>query len=113
MKKQQGNFTNEKERTKDILQTLGEQKRDQYVVGFAAETSRPMEHGEDKLRRKHLDAIIVNDISEDGAGFGLHTNKGMFITKHLEKTELPLAQKEQMAEQILRLIVKELKDEAK
>ena len=112
MKKQQGNLTIEMERTKDILQTLGEQKTDQYVVGFAAETSNPIEHGEDKLRRKHLDAIIVNDISEDGAGFGLHTNKGTFITKR-EKTDLPLIQKEQMAEQILHLIVKELEDEAK
>lgn len=113
MKKQPTDLIIEMERTKDILQTIGEQKKDQYVVGFAAETTQPIEHGEDKLKRKHLDAIIVNDISEDGAGFGLHTNKGMFITKDLEKTALPLAQKEQMAEQILRLIVKNLKDEAK
>src|SRR5690625_5427455 len=68
MKKQQGNLTNEMERTKDILQTLGEQKTDQYVVGFAAETSNPIEQGEKKLRRKQLNAIIVNEISEDGDG---------------------------------------------
>jgi len=110
MKKQTGELSIVMERTKDILQELGERKTTQYLVGFAAETTNVLANGQEKLQRKNLDAIVVNDVSEAGAGFAGETNKGTFIKKNLQTIELPLTSKQAMAEQILRLIIEE-KDE--
>lgn len=64
----------------DIAATLGAQKADnQRLVGFALETDRPMEHAAEKLARKHLDMIVVNSLSDPGAGFGFDTNKVTLI----------------------------------
>src|SRR5699024_6230835 len=60
MKKESGNLVVEMERTKDILQTLGEMKTNQFLVGFAAETMNPIEYGKKKLYQKSLNAIVVN-----------------------------------------------------
>jgi len=111
VKKHQGDLTIEMERTKDILQHLGEQKKGQFIVGFAAETTDPIHYARGKIKKKHLDAIVVNDVSEEGAGFGLHTNKGHYLTKNGDQFELPLAQKDEVAKQILQLIIEQLKDE--
>jgi phosphopantothenoylcysteine decarboxylase / phosphopantothenate---cysteine ligase len=59
------------ERTPDILARLGDQKRNAFLVGFAAETQSAEQHAREKLHGKHLDAIAVNDVSEDGTGFGI------------------------------------------
>ncbi|MBV8601789.1 MAG: bifunctional phosphopantothenoylcysteine decarboxylase/phosphopantothenate--cysteine ligase CoaBC [Candidatus Eremiobacteraeota bacterium] len=56
-------------RNPDILAALGEHKNGAYLVGFAAETEEHEANGREKLRRKHLDAIAVNDVAE-GRGFG-------------------------------------------
>src|SRR5699024_12529132 len=61
MKKQPGELNLEMERTKDILQSLGEQKKDQFLVGFAAETRDILAYDEEKLKQKNLDAIIINN----------------------------------------------------
>src|SRR5699024_9731611 len=61
MKKQTGGMTIELERTQDILQTVGEKKTNQFVLGFAAETENVIHYAQEKLKKKHLDAIIVND----------------------------------------------------
>src|SRR5699024_6935925 len=97
MKKQSGNLVIEMERTKDILQSLGEKKENQYLVGFAAETSNPLEYGKEKLNEKHLDAIVINNVAEEGAGFAVDTNIVTYLNKHLEKKELPLATKDEIA----------------
>ena len=56
------------------------QKADnQRLVGFALETDHPMEHAAEKLARKHLDMIVVNSLSDPGAGFGFDTNKVTLI----------------------------------
>src|SRR5699024_7297089 len=65
MKKNASDLSIELERTIDILQTLGEQKTNQFLVGFAAETTDPITHGIEKIKRKHLDAIVVNDVSKE------------------------------------------------
>ncbi len=113
VKKQPGDLVIEMERTKDILQHLGQRKTEQFIVGFAAETSDPIHYAKGKIKKKNLDAIVVNDINEEGAGFGLQTNKGTYITKNGDQYELPLAQKDEVAKQILQLIIQQLKDEAK
>ena len=63
------------EPTPDILAALGERKHDgQVLVGFAAETSDLLAHAESKLRRKRLDLIVANDVSQPGVGFQHDTN---------------------------------------
>ena len=81
VKKQPGNITLELERTKDILKTLGQQKEKQFLVGFAAETRDVIAYGEKKLKEKNLDAIVVNDITAEGAGFAADTNIVTYINK--------------------------------
>ncbi len=111
MKKQPGEYVVEMERTQDILQSLGDGKKSQFLVGFAAETSNILEYGQKKLKNKHLDAIVINDVSAEGAGFGHDTNIVTYINKQLNKEELPLASKRNIAEQILTLIQRDMKDE--
>lgn len=111
MKKQPGDLQIVMERTKDILQTLGEQKDNQFVVGFAAETNNPIENGLKKLKNKHLDAIVVNNIASAGAGFGVDTNIVTFISKDHTFEELQLAPKEEISRRILQLIDQHMKDE--
>lgn len=58
----------------DILAELGRRKRDQVLVGFAAETEELVAHAREKLERKNLDLIVANDVTLPGAGFGADTN---------------------------------------
>ncbi|API93832.1 putative coenzyme A biosynthesis bifunctional protein CoaBC [Virgibacillus pantothenticus] len=104
MKKQAGPLQIHMERTRDILQALGEQKAQQFLVGFAAETERPIENGRKKLERKNLDAIVINDISADGAGFAGDTNAVTYLNKRGKTETLGLNTKQEIARQILQLI---------
>lgn len=98
-------------RTKDILLSLGEKKTNQFLVGFAAETSNAIAYGQRKLKEKNLNAIVVNDVSEEGAGFEGDTNIATYITQHLDETKIERASKRQVAENILKLIDRDMKDE--
>lgn len=111
MKKQNGDLVIEMERTKDILQSLGEKKSHQFLVGFAAETKDPIEYGMDKLKRKNLDAIVINNVAQEGAGFGTDTNIVTYLNKNLDKVSLPKASKKEIAKEIFTLILKDMKDE--
>src|SRR5262249_8062102 len=51
-------------RTTDILQSLGASKGRRFLIGFAAETERLLDHARGKLRDKHLDLIVANDVSQ-------------------------------------------------
>ena len=63
---------------------LGALKQDQVLIGFAAETNNVEENALGKLERKHLDVIVANDISQEGAGF-----KGVPIVQaKILKTEI-------------------------
>lgn len=111
MKKQSGNLNIEMERTKDILQTLGQNKKDQFVVGFAAETTNHIENGREKLTKKHLDAIVINNVATQGAGFDGDTNIVTYINQQNQLNELGLAPKREIAEKVLTLIIRDLGDE--
>jgi len=113
MKKQPGNMSIQMERTKDILQSLGERKSHQYLVGFAAETTNPLEYGREKLEKKNLDAIVVNNVAAKGAGFGGDTNIVTYINKFHREDEIELASKREVAEKILTFIDRDIKDENK
>jgi len=110
MKKKGGDLFFELERTKDILKTLGERKEQQFLVGFAAETQDPHKYGNQKIEKKNLDAIVVNNITTEGAGFGGDTNIVSYINKHGEQVDYPLLSKDEVAYQILHRIIGELKD---
>ncbi|MFD1849107.1 bifunctional phosphopantothenoylcysteine decarboxylase/phosphopantothenate--cysteine ligase CoaBC [Oceanobacillus bengalensis] len=109
VKKQAGDLSIMMERTKDILKSLGAIKEHQFLVGFAAETTNPIEYGMKKLREKNLDAIVINDVSTKGAGFGGDTNIVTYMNKREEKEELPLASKYKIAEKILKMIDQDMK----
>ncbi|KGX88502.1 bifunctional phosphopantothenoylcysteine decarboxylase/phosphopantothenate--cysteine ligase CoaBC [Pontibacillus litoralis] len=111
MKKTGGPLVMEMERTPDILKTIGEQKTSQYVVGFAAESTDVLHYGEQKLKKKNLDAIVINNIQEQGAGFGGETNKVIYLTAVGERIDFPLQSKEDVALHILQRIALQLKDD--
>ena len=60
--------------TRDILKSIGERKRQQRVMGFAAETEHLAENAAKKLEAKNLDMIAANDVTAAGAGFAVDTN---------------------------------------
>ena len=68
-------------KNRDILFSLGEKKENQFLVGFALETENEVENAKKKLKKKNLDAIVLNSLNDAGAGFGKSTNKITFINK--------------------------------
>src|SRR5690606_38950862 len=82
--KGEGGLRIELEPNPDILQSLGEIKTRQFLVGFALETENALENAKGKLRRKNLDAIVLNTLEDPGAGFGPGSNKITYIDKKLE-----------------------------
>ena len=96
------------EPTKDILASLGQIKKRQFLVGFALETNNELEHAISKLERKNLDAIVLNSLKDKGAGFATDTNKVTFIDKEKNKVEFELKSKVDVAEDIINEIVKRL-----
>ena len=93
-------------KTKDILLSLGEQKKGQYLVGFALETENELENAKAKLQKKNLDAIVLNSLNDDGAGFGKTTNKITFIDKNLVILPFELKSKTDVAQDIFVEILK-------
>jgi phosphopantothenoylcysteine decarboxylase/phosphopantothenate--cysteine ligase len=92
--------------TADILAELGSNRAPgQLLIGFAAETQNPAENARRKLERKHLDAIVLNDVSRPGIGFGSERNSGEIITAD-EATVIPEMSKLEMAGRILDEVVK-------
>lgn len=86
----------------DIAATLGGMKQQgQRLVGFALETSDAARHGAEKLQRKQLDHIVVNSLADEGAGFGVDTNKVTILSADGTSTPLPLASKSEVAHHII------------
>ncbi|WP_228235776.1 bifunctional phosphopantothenoylcysteine decarboxylase/phosphopantothenate--cysteine ligase CoaBC [Allomuricauda sp. M10] len=100
IKKKEGDMFLELERNPDILLSLGEIKKHQFLVGFALETENELENAKGKLQRKHLDGIVLNSLKDDGAGFGGTTNKITFIDKNLEIKTFGLKTKPEVASDI-------------
>ena len=84
IKKVSDSLTIDLVKNKDILYSLGEKKKDQYLVGFALETENELENAKGKLAKKNLDAIVLNSLRDEGAGFAKNTNKITFIDKNLD-----------------------------
>src|SRR5206468_6771020 len=93
--------TVELEATPDILGSLKRPKQC-VVVGFALETGGDgLARARDKLREKHLDAIILNDALEPGAGFEVTTNRVTILQRGGEPITLPILPKRDVADKIL------------
>jgi phosphopantothenoylcysteine decarboxylase/phosphopantothenate--cysteine ligase len=91
------------EPTPDILAEVSRTRRNGLLVfGFAAETERVVEHARDKLRRKNLDAVVANDLTQAGAGFDAETNVITLLARDREEpATLPLMSKLDAAHRIL------------
>ena len=89
------------DRNKDIAYEIGKIKKDKILVGFAAETNDLIENAKGKIKKKNLDFIVANDLTKEGAGFGVDTNIVKIIDKNGDITEYPKMQKEEVANVIL------------
>ncbi len=105
IKKKEGELTVEMVRNKDILKSMGTQKKSQFLVGFALETQNEMDNAQKKLQNKNLDAIILNSLNDKGAGFGVGTNKVSFIDKNLKVKAFDLKTKAEVAVDIWKEII--------
>src|ERR1700726_2167654 len=98
--KRKGPMTLDLEATADILKEITVRKTSQIVIGFAAETENVLEKARQKLAAKHLDAIVVNDVSREGVGFDSERNAVTIITHH-EVIEVPETTKWEVAQRVL------------
>lgn len=89
------------DRTKDIALELGKIKNNKILVGFAAETNDLLENAKNKIQKKNLDFIVANDLTQDGAGFGVDTNIVKIIDREGVVQEHPKMKKEEVADVIL------------
>lgn len=102
IKKSESNLTVELERTTDILATLSEERRnDQVLVGFAMETDNARDNARRKLVEKGADWMVLNDLREEGAGFGSETNKVTVFGKNGSVHEFPVQPKRALARELL------------
>ncbi len=85
------------EPTTDILLELGRRKREQFLVGFAAESEDLVQNARNKILKKNLDLIVANDISRRDAGFAADTNQVSLIAPGGDVEESSLAPKSEIA----------------
>lgn len=101
IKKSDDDLVIELDRNKDIAQEIGKIKNNKILVGFAAETNDIIENASLKIKKKNLDFIVANDLTKEGAGFGVDTNIVKIIDKEGNITEYPKMKKEEVANIIL------------
>ena len=109
VKKQEDELSIPMERTEDILGWRGEQKKEgQFLCGFSMETEHMLENSRKKLKKKHLDMIVANNLKIEGAGFAGDTNVVTMITDD-EEISLEKMTKEEAAVHIVDQILQEQK----
>ncbi|MBI5558851.1 MAG: bifunctional phosphopantothenoylcysteine decarboxylase/phosphopantothenate--cysteine ligase CoaBC [Deltaproteobacteria bacterium] len=100
----------ELEPNRDILHKLGEIKNQRAIppllIGFAAESTNLLEHGREKLERKNLDFIVINDITAPDSGFAVDTNRVILLDRQGGQLDFPLLAKEETARRIWRAALK-------
>lgn len=89
-------------KTKDILKSIGQVKRnDQVVVGFALETNNEQAHALQKLQSKNADMIVLNSLADKEAGFKVDTNKVTIFTKNGQQIPFEAKPKKEVANDIV------------
>jgi len=101
MKKNSDELVVKMEKTEDILESLGQRKKNQVLVGFAAETEELEKNAVDKLKRKNLDLIVGNLIGAPDAGFESDTNRMKIFFRDGSVEDLPLMDKDEAAHVLL------------
>lgn len=101
MKKTQNEISLDMVRNPDILAQLGKDKGKRILVGFAAESIDIIEYAKDKIKKKNLDMIVANDITQEGAGFNSNTNEGFILDSNGGMEQLTRMDKMEMANIIL------------
>ncbi len=100
--RQDGPVTLQLAATRDILMATRDARRPgAVIVGFALETGDAVAKGKEKLERKGLDLIVVNDATEPGAGFEVTTNRVTILSGNGKSESVPLQDKRGVAEAIL------------
>ncbi len=94
--------------TKDILASVGDIKKDQFLVGFALETNNEINNAKGKLKKKNLDLIVLNSLQDKGAGFRSNTNKVTLIDKSENIISFELKSKIDVAEDIFNVIIEKI-----
>ncbi len=106
IKKAESRFTIELEKTKDVLASMGQQKKKgQVLVGFALETNNEEKNALEKMKRKNTDLIILNSLRDEGAGFGHDTNKVTIYNKNGEVYRFEQKPKQAVAADIVDKII--------
>ncbi len=88
-------------RNPDILKEIGAKKNKQFLVGFAAETEKLLEHARKKMEEKNLDMIVANDLGQKGAGFQVDTNIVRLLYQGGFVEDIPLMTKYHLSHLIL------------
>jgi len=102
IKKSDAGLTVDLTKTIDILEAAS----GNFVkVGFSAESENLIANAKEKVGRKSLDLIVANDITDPQSGFGVDTNRVVFIDRDLQVEELPLLSKYQVGHRILDRVV--------
>ena len=104
-----GDMTLKLVKNPDIAATLGQEKGEKILVGFALETDNEEANAIEKLRRKNLDMIVLNSLRDAGAGMMTDTNKVTIIKKGGEETEYSLKSKAEVARDIINAVVADVK----
>jgi phosphopantothenoylcysteine decarboxylase/phosphopantothenate--cysteine ligase len=107
IKKTEDHFSLQLIKTKDVLQSLGNDKKDgQVLVGFALETNNEKEYALTKLRKKNLDMIVMNSLKDVGAAFGYDTNKVTIFEKGGREFSFDVKSKREVAKDIVDTIIR-------
>lgn len=107
IKKNDGEFTIQLKKTTDILKQLGTIKTSsQVLIGFALENNNEKTYALKKLQEKNADAIVLNSLNDEGAGFAHDTNKIAIFEKNGTETNYELKNKKEVAKDIVEKIIK-------
>lgn len=106
IKKSDDEFTLNLVRDNDILFELGKKKQNQILVGFAAESTDLLKNAENKLKKKNLDYIVANDITNKETGFSSDFNKVTILSKGNNNISLEKMTKREVARELFDLINK-------
>ena len=101
IKKSADTLTIELVKNPDILKELGQLKKSQVLIGFAAETENLLEYAQRKLEEKNLEMIVANDVTAEGAGFSVDTNIATLIYRSGNIENFPKMTKVELAEKIV------------
>lgn len=88
----------------DVLKWAGEHKTKQFLMGFALETQDAVDYAKNKLKTKNLNAIVVNSLADEGAGFGENTNLIKIIDDSNKIANFELKDKRLVAQDIVEFI---------